>query len=32
MVVFMCAETHYGEFEGVVFLERLSCNGGLHVC
>ena len=32
MVVFMCAEAHYGEVEGVVSIERWSCNGCLHVC
>ena len=26
MVVFMCGETHYGEVEGAVSLERWSCN------
>ena len=31
MVVFMRAETHYGEVDGVVSIERWSCNGGLHV-
>ena len=26
MVVFMCAETHYGEVEGAASLERWCCN------
>ena len=26
MVVFMCGETHYGEVEGAVSLERCCCN------